>query len=61
MGKQKYNPGGNGWLLYLAAWGVSSVMIGVLIGRHLRQVSSYYPPAEPSLIPDAETVRKLQA
>jgi len=25
------------WLLYLAAWGVSSLMVGVLLGRHLKQ------------------------
>jgi hypothetical protein len=42
------------WLFYLAAWGVSSVMAGVLLGRHLKQVSADYPLAEPSATPTSK-------
>ena len=39
------------WLFYLAAWGVSSVMTGVVLGRYLKQLSADYPLAEPSATP----------
>lgn len=39
------------WLFYLAAWGVSSVMVGALLGRYLKQVSAEYPLSEPGATP----------
>ena len=44
-----------GWFFYLAAWGVSSVAVGFLLGRYLKQVSADYPLAEPGAAPSART------
>lgn len=47
MTKRHPRRGTTGLLLYLTAWGISSVMVGVLLGRYLKQVSADYPLAEP--------------
>ena len=43
------------WFFYLAAWGLSSIAVGVLLGRYLKQVSADYPLAEPGIAPSART------
>jgi hypothetical protein len=44
-----------GWLFYLAAWGVSSIMVGALLGQRLKQ------DAEDELLPEpARTHRASQ-
>jgi hypothetical protein len=57
MTEQDRRPRGEttGWFFYLAAWGVSSIAVGVLLGRYLKQVSADYPLAKPGAAPSART------
>jgi hypothetical protein len=50
-----------GLLFYLAAWGVSSVLTGVLLGRYLKEVSADDPIGEPIEAPALKIARSRQS
>jgi hypothetical protein len=41
----------------MAAWTVGSVVVGVLLGRYLKQVAEDYPLAEPSVAPASKSLK----